>query len=103
MRKLMAVGLMLCILTVLVSGASAASHRSHVVHGSLSSSQYANAYATPIDRSPNTPSSVTAYEYSQLGINQNGMFAEDATQVTVFGGPGSYANTGQTLSAHLYF
>jgi hypothetical protein len=103
MRKLMAVGLVLCILTVLVSGASAASQRDHVVHGSLSLSQHADTYATPIDRSPNTHSSATSYTYTQVGSTPNGIFAEGATQVTVSGGPGSYANTGQTLSAHLYF
>jgi hypothetical protein len=100
MRKLMAIGLMLCIFTMLVSGASAAPYNSNI-HGSVSLSQYANAYATPIVGCPDTPSYASTYLYSKTTTNPHGFTIIGIAQAVAFGGYGTYAEAGQTLSGDL--
>jgi hypothetical protein len=82
MRKLIAIGLMLCILlTVLVSGASAGTKKDKAFQGTISLSN--NAYATA--SSANRPSYVTATTYTQVGIDKKGINAVGATQASASG------------------
>ncbi|MGE5457449.1 MAG: hypothetical protein ACM3RX_03765 [Methanococcaceae archaeon] len=99
MRKLMAVGLMLCILTVLVSGAGAVPEREdHNSRVFVSLSEYAGAYGTP---SSAGDSYATATAYTEVGIGRKGVTIKGATQDSVSGGSGSYAVSGQTLGGYL--
>lgn len=98
MRKLMAVGLMLCILTVLVSGASAAPDEDRNSRVFVSLSEYAGAYGTP---SSAGDSYATATAYTEVGVGRKGVTIKGATQDSVSGGAGSYAVSGQTLGGYL--
>jgi hypothetical protein len=97
MRKLMAVGLMLCILTLLVSGASAASYRGGNFHGSISLSGNSNAYAA----STYMPSYATTSAYTQLGTGPNGLTAVGVTQAYA-SGSSACASSDQTLSVYYF-
>jgi hypothetical protein len=99
MRKLMAVGLMLCILTVLVSGASAASEKNKDARVSVSLSEYAGAYIT--SNSDGEPSYATVITYTQPVISKKGITVKGAALVHVSGSSGSYAYSGQALSGYI--
>jgi hypothetical protein len=94
----MAIGLILCILTVFVSGASAASSKDKD-RGSVSLSEYAGAYGTSNSDGESSYATVTAY--TQPSIGKKGFTIEGAALVHVSGSSGSYAYSGQTLSGYL--
>ena len=96
MRKLIVVGLVLCILlTVLVSGASAAPKEDKVIRGTVSVSNYVYATASSVDK----PSSASAVAYTQAEILKNGMAALGVTQASASGNS-AYVYSEQTLSGY---
>jgi hypothetical protein len=96
MRKLIAVGLILCILfTVLVSGASAAPKKDKVVRGTISSSNHAYATAHSEDK----PSYATATSYVGMSVGKKGINVVGVTQASASGNS-AYVYSDQTLNAH---
>ena len=93
----MAVCLMLCILTLLVSVASAAPEKGNF-RGSVSLYEYAGVHVTSSDGEPSCGAFAA---YTGLGTNRKGLTVEGATQAYVSGGPGSSVYSGQILSGDL--
>jgi hypothetical protein len=102
MRKLTGVLMALCIFTAFVSGASAAPCKGDngSVRGSISLSEYANAYATG---SPNNPSYAFASAYTQVDTSPNGGLTAIGVTQAYASGSSACASSGQTLTGYITF
>lgn len=98
MRKLISVCLILCILTILVSGVSVVSARSNA-QMTLSISESTNAYAAS---SPGQPAYIATSAYTQLSTKTNGITLKGATQAYA-SGSSARTQSSSTISGRIYF
>ena len=98
MRKLISVGLILCILTILVLGVSVVSARSNAKI-TLGIAESTNAYAAS---SPEQPAHFATYAYTQLSTNANGITLKGATQAYA-SGRYAYTQSSSTISGQIGF
>lgn len=98
MKKLIAIGLVVCILlTVLVSGASAAPPK-QISRGTITISNDVSAIVTS---SPGTSSSANLLAYTGVSTNNRGITATGVTQASLSGT--GYLTSSQSLSGCIYF